>query len=178
MVQSRTLGTAARGGGAGVGVRMLLPLLDFFNHGGDEQAGTHLPTISSQSVRWAQCSPVDKATSPLPVCGLHPGPMPCISGCTSLIRASAGRWMCRDLSILLDGRGGKHVPDRWDLQPPAEGEEAVGGKWLLHMVTTTDVEAGEEVSPVPAVHTRLHRTQLQMYILWQPDVPGGAECTG
>ena len=63
--------------------------------------------------------------------------------------------------------------DRWDLQPPAEGEEAVGGKWLLHMVTTTDVEAGEEVRPAPAVHTQLPKTQLQMYISWQPNVPGG-----
>ena len=103
MVQSRTLGTAARDGGAGVGVRMLLPLLDFFNHGGDEQAGTHLPSISLQNVRWAQCPPVDKATSPLPACDLHPSPMPCISGCTSLIRTSAGRCVCRDFSLSLDG---------------------------------------------------------------------------
>ncbi|KAG1666921.1 hypothetical protein FOA52_005981 [Chlamydomonas sp. UWO 241] len=53
VVHSRTFGNAAPGGG--VGVRMLVPLVDMFNHGGDEtESGmlndpSHIP---SDNVRW------------------------------------------------------------------------------------------------------------------------------
>ena len=53
MVQSRTFGSAAKAGG--VGVRMLMPLLDMLNHGGDEKAGTRHGHIAADSVRWALC---------------------------------------------------------------------------------------------------------------------------
>lgn len=49
MVHSRTFGSAAKGGG--IGVRMMVPLLDMLNHGGDEKAGTHLPHVATDSVR-------------------------------------------------------------------------------------------------------------------------------
>ncbi len=49
MVHSRTFGSAAQAGG--IGVRFLLPLIDFFNHGGDEKGGTRLPSVATDSVR-------------------------------------------------------------------------------------------------------------------------------
>lgn len=74
VVQSRTCGSAARAGG--VGVRMLVPLVDMLNHGGDEKAGTSHSHIATDSVRWAPCSraydtacalPCHRAASPQPV---------------------------------------------------------------------------------------------------------------
>jgi hypothetical protein len=56
VVQSRTFGSAAKQGG--VGVRMLMPLLDMLNHGGDEKAGTRHGHIATDSVRWALCARV------------------------------------------------------------------------------------------------------------------------
>ncbi len=52
IVQSRTFGSAAREGG--VGVRMLVPLADLLNHGGDEAAFLlhHKPT-QTDNVRYA-----------------------------------------------------------------------------------------------------------------------------
>lgn len=55
VVHSRTFGSAAQGGG--VGVRMLLPLVDMFNHGGDEKGGTRLPSVATDSVRRAAAPP-------------------------------------------------------------------------------------------------------------------------
>jgi hypothetical protein len=51
IVQSRTFGSAAREGG--VGVRMLVPLADLLNHGGDEAAFLlhHKPT-QTDNVRY------------------------------------------------------------------------------------------------------------------------------
>lgn len=49
VVQSRTCGSAAKQGG--VGVRMLVPLVDMLNHGGDEKASTSHGHIASDSVR-------------------------------------------------------------------------------------------------------------------------------
>lgn len=60
VVHSRTFGSAAKGGG--VGVRMMVPLLDMLNHGGDEKAGTHLPHVATDSVRW-DLVPPDQAAS-------------------------------------------------------------------------------------------------------------------
>ncbi|MEW5308892.1 MAG: hypothetical protein WDW38_000813 [Sanguina aurantia] len=51
VVHSRTFGSAARKGG--VGVRMLVPLVDMLNHGGDE-AQQHLSgaVVATDNVRW------------------------------------------------------------------------------------------------------------------------------
>lgn len=34
-----------------MGVRLMVPLLDILNHGGDEKAGTQLGTVATDSVR-------------------------------------------------------------------------------------------------------------------------------
>jgi hypothetical protein len=61
VVQSRTCGSAAEQGG--IGIRMLVPLVDMLNHGGDEKGGTSHGHIASDSVRWAPCSRVSASTS-------------------------------------------------------------------------------------------------------------------
>lgn len=51
VVHSRTFGNAAREGG--VGVRMLVPLVDMLNHAGDETSGLlTLPPVPKDNVRW------------------------------------------------------------------------------------------------------------------------------
>ena len=52
MVHSRTFGTAAKEGGTAV--HMLLPLVDFLNHGGDEtECFPGDPFAPTANVRWA-----------------------------------------------------------------------------------------------------------------------------
>jgi hypothetical protein len=56
VVHSRTFGNAAKGGG--VGVRMLCPLVDMFNHGGDETSGLLSSAAQpTDSVRWDVVGP-------------------------------------------------------------------------------------------------------------------------
>ncbi len=58
VVHSRTFGTAAKEGGTAV--HMLLPLVDFLNHGGDEtECFPGDPFAPTANVRWAVpfCSP-------------------------------------------------------------------------------------------------------------------------
>ncbi len=53
MVHSRTFGNASPGGG--VGVRMLVPLIDMLNHGGDQTSSGMLADpdhAATDNVRW------------------------------------------------------------------------------------------------------------------------------
>jgi hypothetical protein len=56
VVHSRTFGSAAKEGG--VGVRMLVPLIDMLNHAGDEaQLLLDSPTTAMDNVRWGCTAP-------------------------------------------------------------------------------------------------------------------------
>jgi hypothetical protein len=55
VVMSRTFGNAAQGGG--IGVRMLVPLIDMLNHAGDETGGLLSdPATAKDNVRCAEAA--------------------------------------------------------------------------------------------------------------------------
>ncbi|WIA11509.1 hypothetical protein OEZ85_011622 [Tetradesmus obliquus] len=62
VVMSRTFGNAAQGGG--IGVRMLVPLIDMLNHAGDETGGLlSEPATARDNVRWDVVSPDNSPSS-------------------------------------------------------------------------------------------------------------------
>lgn len=132
VVFSRTFGSAAPGGG--IGVRMMVPLLDLLNHGGVEEASVLQSTADCSNVRCQPdtASPVACTCSGMLLRGIlqtrcmrltlqrqsRPERCAC-SGCTV---SAAYACMLQGLSVALRAAG------RWDLVPP---ERAACGQWEM-----------------------------------------------